>query len=536
MKAGCVYLVGGGSGAADLITLRGLRLLRECDALLYDDLLDDALLRETKPDCERIFVGKRYGSHAARQEEIHALLRQKASEGKTVVRLKGGDPFVFGRGGEEALFLRQEGIAYAVVPGVSAAIAVPAAVGIPVTHRGLARSFHVITGHTAGGTLPDLPALAKLEGTLVFLMGLHHLEEIASGLCEGGKNPQTPAAVISQGGTPRQRVVRAALGELAAAVRGANLIAPAVIVVGKVAGLDVSDTMQYPLGGVRIGVTGTKRLCARLGERLRALGAAVTELDYLQIVPHVNDAMLTCALRHWRDYAWCVFTSPNGVELFFEYLRERSWDLRRLAGVKFAAVGAGTAAALERRGIYADYLPQSYDVASLVQGLCERVSRGEKLLILRAKDGSPVLTEVLDAAGIRYADVSLYSVTVDTEKRREARDAAKEMDFMTFASGSGVRGLLENGGELPQGVRTVCIGAETARVLAAYGYAAPLVAKNATLADVSAAIVEEVQRETISETAHERSHAAAGAGDKVDGGGDDLPRFRHRGGGDQEPY
>ncbi len=525
MKAGCVYLVGGGCGAADLITLRGLRLLQECDVLLYDDLLDDALLRETRPDCERIFVGKRYGSHAMRQEEIHALLRQKASEGKMVVRLKGGDPFVFGRGGEEALFLRQEGIAYAVVPGVSAAIAVPAAAGIPVTHRGLARSFHVITGHTAGGTLPDFDTLAKLEGTLVFLMGLHHLEEIASGLCRGGKSPQTPAAVISQGGTPRQRVVRAALGELVAAVRRANLIAPAVIVVGDVAGLDVSDTTQYPLGGVRIGVTGTKRLCARLGERLRALGAAVTEMDYLRIVPHFDHPMLADALRHWRDYAWCVFTSPNGAELFFDYLREQRWDLRRLAGVKLAAVGAGTAAALERRGIYPDYLPQSYDVASLAQGLCERVRREEKLLILRAKNGSPILTEVLDAAGIRYADVSLYSVTVDEEKRRRARDAATEMDFMTFASGSGVRGLLADGGDLPQGVRAVCIGAETARVLAAYGDA-PLVAKNATLADLSAAIVEEVQRETISETAHERSHAAAGAGDKADGGGDDLPHFR----------
>ncbi len=535
MKAGCVYLVGGGCGAADLITLRGLRLLRECDALLYDDLLDDALLREIKPDCERIFVGKRYGSHAARQEEIHALLRQKASEGKMVVRLKGGDPFVFGRGGEEALFLRQEGIAYAVVPGVSAAIAVPAAAGIPVTHRGLARSFHVITGHTAGGTLPDFDTLAKLEGTLVFLMGLHHLEEIASGLCRGGKSPQTPAAVISQGGTPRQRVVRAALGELVAAVRRANLIAPAVIVVGDVAGLDVSDTTQYPLGGVRIGVTGTKRLCARLGERLRALGAAVTEMDYLRIVPHFDHPMLADALRHWRDYAWCVFTSPNGAELFFDYLREQRWDLRWLAGVKLAAVGAGTAAASEQRGIYPDYLPQSYDVASLAQGLCERVRREEKLLILRAKNGSPILTEVLDAAGIRYADVSLYSVTVDEEKRCRARDAATEMDFMTFASGSGVRGLLADGGELPQGVRAVCIGAETARVLAAYGDA-PLVAKNATLADLSAAIVEEVQRETISETAHERSHAAAGAGDKADGGGDDLPHFRHRGGGDQEPH
>lgn len=229
--SGTVYLVGAGCGNPDLITWKGLRLLRACDAVLYDDLSSPKLLEETRTDCERLFVGKRYGRHSMPQAEINALLVAKAQEGKTVVRLKGGDPFVFGRGGEEVLALQAAGIPYEVVSGVSSAVAVPAAAGIPVTHRRLARSFHVITGHTAADgaeTLTEqIDTLAKLEGTLVFLMGLHHLEEITNGLLQGGKPADTPAAVISRGTTPKQRVVRAKLCNLVAKTRKANLAAPA---------------------------------------------------------------------------------------------------------------------------------------------------------------------------------------------------------------------------------------------------------------------------------------------------------------------
>lgn len=229
--SGTVYLVGAGCGNPDLITWKGLRLLRVCDAVLYDDLSSPKLQEETRTDCERFFVGKRYGRHSMPQAEINALLVAKAQEGKMVVRLKGGDPFVFGRGGEEVLALQAAGIPYEVVSGVSSAVAVPAAAGIPVTHRKTARSFHVITGHTAADgaeTLTEqLDTLAKLEGTLVFLMGLHHLEEITNGLLQGGKPADTPAAVISGGTTPKQRVVRAKLCNLAAETRKANLAAPA---------------------------------------------------------------------------------------------------------------------------------------------------------------------------------------------------------------------------------------------------------------------------------------------------------------------
>ena len=470
---GKVYLVGAGCGDPELITWKGLNLLRKCDVVLYDDLVAPKLLEETKRGCERIFVGKRYGRHSLPQNEINALLVGEAKEGKMVVRLKGGDPFVFGRGGEEVLVLQEENIPYEVVSGVTSSIAVPAAAGIPVTHRKVARSFHVITGHTAADgetTLTEnLDTLAKLEGTLVFLMGLHHLEEICEGLMKGGKNAETPAAVISKGTTPEQKIIRANLGKLAAKVREAKLEAPAVIVIGETAGLDFTGTISRPLYGVKIGVTGTKSITRKFRNKLEELGAAVTEMDYSSIVPYKENPRLEEELQKISAFRWAVFTSPNGVEMFFDYLKKLKFDVRRLADLKFAVIGTGSAAALEKRGIYASYLPARYDVESLAKGLCKTAGKDENILILRAEQGSEVLTEVLDEAGMKYTDVKIYDILVDEEKRRLANEKAKEMDFITFASGSGVRGFLENGGEIPKGTKAVCIGTSTAKMLKKYG-------------------------------------------------------------------
>nr|WP_294682486.1 uroporphyrinogen-III C-methyltransferase [uncultured Anaerotignum sp.] len=471
--SGTVYLVGAGCGNPELITRKGLRLLQKCDTVLYDDLACAELLEETKAACERIFVGKRYGRHSFSQEEINALLIAKAREGRLVVRLKGGDPFVFGRGGEEMLALQAAGIACEAVPGVSAAIAVPAAAGIPVTHRRLARSFHVVTGHTAAdGTAvltEGLDTLAKLEGTLVFLMGLHHLEEIANGLLQGGKPADTPAAVISKGTTPEQRVVRAALCDLAQETARAGIAAPAVIVVGETAGLALSGTIPYALHGLKIGVTGTKSITKKLKERLSALGAAVTQMDYATLVPTCEQPALRQALQCIDTYAWAVFTSPNGVAVFFDYLQRQRIDIRVLSHIKFAVIGTGTAAALEQRGLYPAFLPQKYDVESLANGLCTVVGRGERILILRAAQGSPVLTEILEEEKKSYTDVKIYDIAIDAEKRRLAEEKAKQMDVITFASGSGVRGFFAQGGTIPDGTTAVCIGDATARVLRAYG-------------------------------------------------------------------
>ncbi len=500
MKTGKVYLVGAGCGDAELITWKGLKRLRNCDVVLYDDLAASKLLEETKADCKEIFVGKRYGkqNHSMPQEEINTLLIEKAKEGKTVVRLKGGDPFVFGRGGEEILALQKENIPYEVVSGVTSAVAVPAAAGIPVTHRKMARSFHVITGHTAADGretwTENLDTLAKLEGTLVFLMGLHHLEKITEGLLHGGKNPETPAAVISRGTTPRQKTLRSDLKNLAAEVRGADIEAPAVIVIGETAGMDLSGTIEYPLYGVKVGVTGTSRITRKLRDKLEEMGALVTEMDYSRLVPYTENADLDKTLERIEAYQWAVFTSPNGVEIFFEYLKKRRLDVRRLNRVKFAVIGTGTAAALEERGIYPAYLPERYDVEALAEGLCEIVNPKENILILRAEQGSEILTEKLDAAKMRYTDVKIYDIQVDAEKRRRAEERAEEMDFITFASGSGVRGFLEGGGRLPKGTKAVCIGESTAKMLKRYGYEEMLIAKIFHVDGIVDAIVKEIRK------------------------------------------
>ena len=497
-ETGKVYLVGAGCGDAELITWKGLKLLRKCDVVLYDDLAASKLLEETKQGCEQIFVGKRYGKHSLPQEETNALLVKKAQEGKTVVRLKGGDPFVFGRGGEEILALQGAEIPYEVVSGVTSSIAVPAAAGIPVTHRKTARSFHVITGHTAAGgetTLTEnLDTLAKLEGTLVFLMGLHHLEEITQGLMEGGKDAHTPAAVISKGTTPQQKTVRANLGDLAAEVRKAELEAPAVIVIGETAELDFTGTIPHPLRGVKIGVTGTKSITRKLRDRLEELGAEVTEMDYSTLVPYQENRMLEEVLERVSEYPWAVFTSPNGVDIFFDYLKKLKLDIRALAGLKFAVIGTGTAAALEKRGIYPAYLPEKYDVESLAQGICQMVRKEEKLLILRAEQGSEILTEVLDAAGMTYTDVKIYDILVDEEKRRTANEKVQEMDFITFASGSGVRGFMENGGTIPEGTKAVCIGTSTRKMLKKYGDYEKITAETFNVDGVVEAILKEVEK------------------------------------------
>lgn len=500
-ETGKVYLVGAGCGNPELITWKGLRLLQKCDAVLYDELSAAKLLEETKPNCEQIFVGKRYGRHSLPQEETNALLVEKAKQGKFVVRLKGGDPFVFGRGGEEALALQAAGIPYEIVSGVTSAIAVPAAAGIPVTHRKIARSFHVITGHTAAGgeaTLTEkLDTLAKLEGTLVFLMGLHHLEEITQGLLAGGKRSDTPAAVISEGTTSRQRTVRARLCDLAAEVRKAGLKAPAVIVIGETAALDFTGTILYPLQGVKIGVTGTKSITRKLRDKLEALGATVTEMDYSTLAPYWENPPLEEALQQLEKYPWAVFTSPNGVDIFFAYLKKRKLDIRTLSALQFAVIGTGTAAALERRGIYPAYLPEKYDVESLAKGLCRIVGKEKRLLILRAEQGSESLTEILDENEMQYTDVKIYDIVVEEEKRRYANEKAQEMDFITFASGSGVRGFLEGGGVIPEGTKAVCIGASTAKMLQKYGDYEKITAETFNVDGVVERIVKEVENEKI---------------------------------------
>ena len=461
---GSVYLVGAGCGRADLVTLRGLRLLRRCDAVVYDDLIDQQLLEEAPPAAERIYVGKRLGRHSTPQEEISRLLVEKAMEGKMVVRLKGGDPFVFGRGGEEMEALLSAGVPCEEVPGITSAVAIPASVGIPVTHRGISRSFHVITGHTfdtEGGLLGGWERLAALEGTLVFLMGLANLEGITGGLLSAGKRADTPAAVISSGMGPRPVAVRGTLGDLAERARRSGVQAPAVILVGETAALDFSSTVKRPLEGVRVGVTGTAELRRRLEEQLSDLGAEVETAAGLTVeeLPLPLRLEELCAGRT----PWLVFTSANGVDIFFRKARREGLDLRRLAGCRFAVIGASTGRRLARCGIQADLCPGDYTSAGLAEALAARLVPGDEVVLLRSRQGTAVLPELLSQRGFTPLELPLYTLRAESAQTEERGP----MDYLLFASAGGVEAFFA-GGDAAEETVCVCIGPVTARALAGH--------------------------------------------------------------------
>lgn len=466
MSEGKVILIGAGCGDCDLITLRGREWLKRCDCVIYDALIDRRLLGYAPENAEKICVGKRSGRHSETQKNINRLLVEKASAGLTVARLKGGDPFIFGRGGEEILALKNAGIKYAIVPGISSSSAAPELAGIPVTNRGEARSFHVITGRTGDGLAPDdIAKYAQLDGTLVFLMGLDRIDGIARALIDGGMHGDTPAAVISQGATADQKTVRAPLSQIADSVKANGLKTPAVIVVGKTAAHDFSPTLKLPLSGVRICVTGTKRFAEKLSERLKTLGADITTADFLTVREYAENAAFDDALTHIGRYGWAVLTSVNGADIFFSRLKRLGIDLRQTAHLKFAAIGSGTANALAERGIFADLIPETYTSADLANALCGAVKPSERILIARAENGSHELSDILDSNNIPYDDIKTYAV-VDGGADI---GLSQEYDFITFASASGVNAYFARGARIPDGAMAVCIGEVTAKALAAHG-------------------------------------------------------------------
>lgn len=467
---GRVYLVGAGPGDAGLITVKGMELIKQCDALVYDRLASDSFLQWTKPECRKIYVGKQPGHHSKKQEEINRILKECAGEYEVVVRLKGGDPFVFGRGGEEIEALKEIGASYEVVPGVTSAIAVPEAAGIPVTHRGLARSFHVITGHTkeAGGKPDcDYNVLAKTEGTLVFLMGLSNLELIAQGLLEAGKPQDTPAAVISEGTTKQQKIVRAPLGSLTERVRAEHITSPAVIVIGATADCRYHDDRS---GVPRIGIVATKAFGERLRHSLSEYGYEAEEVCRMEVCPTEAVEELKEELAHPDTYQWVLFTSQNGVTLFFTALREAGVDIRTLSYLRFAVLGSGTAERLAEYGIHADFIPSVYNVETFAEEFARIAAPGMGVLIPRAVQGSPKLTEYLQEKGIACRNIPIYDVK---GKAAESLSRISGLDCITFASASGVaeffRLLKQEGYTLPETVKTACIGEATAQKLRQWG-------------------------------------------------------------------
>lgn len=451
---GSVTLLGAGCEKG-LLSIKGLAVLREVDVVVYDDLIDTDLLLETKDNCELIYVGKRFGEHSEKQERIHEILIQRAREGKAVVRLKGGDGFVFGRGGEEMLALHEAKIPARIIPGISSAIAVPENLGIPVTHRGMAQSVTFITGHTASQLHEDYEALAKLKGTLVFLMGLHSAEQIAEELIKYGKDPTTPAAILCNGFRAKEKRINGILKDTAKMVEKAET--PAIFLVGEVAGLHLTSTMNEPLKGVSVTVTGTRYFTDKLEKLLTQKGAYVDKKPGIEICPDFSKMP-----EDFAAYDWTAFTSANGIRCFFSYLKEKDIDLRRIAHLKFACIGSGTAQMLKNYGFTADFIPQKYTAEILGRELAAQVKEGERLLILRAENGSPLLTQALEQAGTAYEDCKIYE-TRTVSQMIENRNK-EETDYIVFASALGAKAYLEKH-DLPDLAKVVCIGEATAQAL-----------------------------------------------------------------------
>ncbi len=444
---GFVYIIGAGCGESDLITLRGMNALKRCDTVVYDALIDEELLAFVPVNAEHICVGIRAGAHSASQEEINALLVEKAFSGHTVARLKGGDPFVFGRGGEEIKELKKRGIPYEIIPGISSCIAVPELAGVPVTHRRVSRSFHVITAHTSENGA-DLSEYAALDGTLVFLMGLGALREISEALINGGKSADTPVAVISDGGTVRQRCVRGVLADIAE--KAAGLPAPAVTVVGDTAAFDLSH-VNLPT----VTVTGTQLLTEKIERLLEAQKMRVKRINHIGIIRRAQ-------LPDPGGFRCIAFTSSYGVRIFAEYCRETHTDLRSLAGKRLAAVGSGTAQALAELGIYADIVPGSFTAAALAESVAAVPDIG-KVLILRGSQGSDELPEMLARHGVCFEDIQIYDTVYNGCPPSDVKSS-----FIVFGSEFGVRAFFDNGFTVSEETKLVCIGAKTAAAAGRY--------------------------------------------------------------------
>ena len=475
MDKGKVWLVGAGPGDIGLFTLKGMNVLNQADVVVYDSLVGQGVLAKVPGSARLINVGKRADKHTMPQEQINQVLLEEALKGNNVVRLKGGDPFLFGRGGEELELLTEHGVPYEVVPGVTSPIAVPAYNGIPVTHRDFCSSLHIITGHRRAGQEYDIDfeALVRTKGTLVFLMGIAALADIMKGLLDGGINPDMPAAVLQQGTTAGQKRVVATVSTLEE-VKRQGIETPAIIVVGKVCTLadEFGWYERLPLAGWKVLVTRPKGRSSRTAELLRKKGAEVLELPSIKTVPVQDESPLHEALSGMDQYQWLVFTSPTGVEIFFQELRACHKDIRSLGSVKVAAIGQGTAKALEERGILTDLIPEVYDGDSLGEALAAELQGGEKILLPRAEKGNQNLADILRKKGAEVNDIAtyetLYEISPLIHVGEEIRKRA--IDCVVFTSASTVKGFV-NSTELSDysSVTAACIGKQTKAEADKYG-------------------------------------------------------------------
>lgn len=472
---GKVYLVGAGPSDIGLLTMKGRQVLKQAQVVIYDALIGPGILHLIPDDAEKIFAGKRAKKHSMNQEEINRLIAEKALEGRIVVRLKGGDPFLFGRGGEELELLCAHHIPYEIVPGVTSAIAVLEYAGIPVTHREMASSVHILTGHKKQNEPLDIDfeALVRAGGTYVFLMGLTAIEEIVCGFLRAGMSPDMPAAAVSQGTGAGQRTVTAHLASLVQKVRENHLKTPAVIVIGRTAAL--ADRFAWyeklPLFGSRILVTRPAGRNGKLTEILSGLGADVVEK------PAVSTRIRDCGeqfahiLSEISTYAYLVFTSAAGVDYFFELLRKTGRDIRCIGNIKLAVIGSATGDALLYRGLMPDLMPEHFNGRSLGRRIRQSVQAGGKVLLMRSSMGSMELVKEIESDGqIQVTDFAIYDTIYTKEHTGVQPEDGSGFEMVFFTSASTVRGFVQmtEGMDYTR-VHAVCIGQMTAGQAAAYG-------------------------------------------------------------------
>ncbi len=476
-----VYLVGAGPGDPDLITVRGAQLLSEADVVIYDRLSVADLLRLAPANAQLISVGKTPDGPTVPQEEINRLLVEHGRAGKHVVRLKGGDPFVFARGGEEAQALMAAGIPIEVVPGITSAIAAPGAAGIPVTMRYSSTAFTVITGHEdpSKSTQIDWEAVAGFGGTIVILMGVKRWRSIAAALMRGGLSPDTPAAAVRWGTRPEQHTTRATLATLG----DHDLLAPSTIVVGSVAGIDVGWFEAQPLFGRRVVVTRTRTQASELVHQLRRRGAAPIEVPTIEIADPPQPEAMRAAAEAAATFDWVVFTSPNGVSRFCDCLR----DARQLGNASVAAIGPGTASALARYNIEADLVPERYVAEGLLEAFPHPPAGGGRVLMARALEARDVLPDGLSALGWDVHVVPVYQTLQPVLSPSEVQ-AARSADIVTFTSSSTVRHYVDLVGV--DGVPPVvaCIGPITAETARSLGLEVTVEAQTHTIAGLVEAL------------------------------------------------
>ena len=511
-EQGKVWLIGAGPGDPGLLTLKGKRILQNAELVLYDNLVGRGVLALLPLSAEIMYVGKSAGKHTLSQHELNSLLVQKAREGKRVVRLKGGDPFLFGRGGEEVEELAKNNIPFEVIPGISAAIAVPEYFGIPLTHRDCCSQVHIVTAHgrdDAAGPAINWKALVQAGGTLVIFMGLSSAETVCDSLIEAGMSPSTLTAVLEQGTSARQKKLVTTLEKLGAEAKERSFKPPALIVVGEVCGY--SDKLSWyekkPLAALRIGITRPRSRSGELFNLLSDAGAEVIQIPVIQtrIIPETpllretlqkmtspKNAGTDPLVADNAGTDWFIFTSPSGVEIFFEKLKTYHIDIRKLGAARFAAIGKTTAAELENRGILVDVVPEHFSGADLSAALLKKLQAGDRVILPRSSMGGDFIVDALTRAGITCLDIPIYDTITGIGPAVPAHwdHLIEDLDLCVFTSGSTVEGFASLfGAGTMQGLKAFCIGRETAAAAEKYG-AKTFIAENAEMDAILRAIID----------------------------------------------